>query len=955
MVEGTGMTDFELLLKHRQGSPEAFGLIVRRHIDWVWSVARRRVRDAHLAEDVTQATFIVLAQKKPVLKSGQSLSAWLFKVVSYVSLRAIKSEQRRRRRELEAAKMQSQTDNTSEIPKWDELATELDDLVARLRQTDRQPLLMRFYEQKSFEEVAAELHLSEDAARKRVWRAVEKLREMFSNRGMTMPSAALGGVLMAQATATAPPALAATTISLTPAALGTGSSVAILAKGAINMMTWAKAITGAAVAAAIMIVAGGAVLVSMAMAQQNQPAAAAAATPTTNVAQVQPPQPAVAIAPDPTGEEIRVKGRVLDPTGKPVAGARITVSPPPNWNDRLNIKPAAQVTTGPDGRYVISYRKSDVAPFVLGGGQPGGDRWRTTMIVASADGWGTAWNRWNRIDSAGDVVIQLVPDDAPIEGRILTPQGRPAFGVKIVVDAITAMMSDTERQAIYAKDPDDLGLLSLSLPLQATGHTDLILTDADGRFRITGLGKDRVAYVQISGPTIGYRRFEVATRLMEPQVRVVPQPIGTTPKFITYGAKFEYTAVAGTTVQGTVTDAATGQPMAGVRVESYRFAGEFQGMDPQGLIQCITDAQGQYSLEGFPRGTGNQVMAVPNDDQPYFIRQLDVPDQPGTGPAMVDFELHRGVWITGKVTDKITGQPVPARIQYTTYINNTNTHNLPEFKRERGAGFIEGYQSRYENRPDGTYRIVGVPGPAIVWAWCLLDRYRTGAGSENIEALKEQGGDVISRIYQPLPSPKIATAIAQVEVSAGAASATADLVLDPGQNIHINIVDPDGTPVARRVFVRGESAERYIGWHGRFIDSGSFDAACFAPGDTRTIIVLDEQRKLGKVVWYTHTDPPKDLTIKLEPLMEVTGRCVDAEGKPVVDLPLDAQVYDKSIPSTQTDADGKYRLSLIPGGDYGILVTRGPYLGSSIARSFTPVPGGKRDLGETRVRARRQN
>jgi RNA polymerase sigma factor (sigma-70 family) len=203
------LTDAELLEQYRRGSGDAFAALVRRHIDWVWSVARRRLRDAHLAEDVTQAVFVTLARKPPRLWRGSPLSPWLLKVVNLTCLSTMRREYNRLRRETEAARMKSLSATPEPRASWDEVAPHLDELVERLPSRHRTIIMLRFYEQKSFTEIAELIGITEDAARKRVSRSVEALRSMLSRRGVSMPAAALGVVLVAEAVKPAPAAIAA--------------------------------------------------------------------------------------------------------------------------------------------------------------------------------------------------------------------------------------------------------------------------------------------------------------------------------------------------------------------------------------------------------------------------------------------------------------------------------------------------------------------------------------------------------------------------------------------------------------------------------------------------------------------------------------------------------------------------------------------------------------------------
>src|SRR5436190_18704756 len=174
------MSDLELLREYvRTQSQDAFSELVRRHIDWVHSSALRQVRDRHLAEDVTQAVFILLAQKAHKLTDQTVLSGWLFRGVRYAAANALRAARRRKYHERAAAMMKSEL--SAAEAHWEQMAPLLDRCVARLGRAERQVVLLRFYEQKRFAEVAQTLGISEVAAGKRAERAVKRLREMRSN------------------------------------------------------------------------------------------------------------------------------------------------------------------------------------------------------------------------------------------------------------------------------------------------------------------------------------------------------------------------------------------------------------------------------------------------------------------------------------------------------------------------------------------------------------------------------------------------------------------------------------------------------------------------------------------------------------------------------------------------------------------------------------------------------
>ena len=207
------VSDGELLARYRAGSADAFATLVSRHADWVCSVARRRVGDAHAAEDVTQIVMLAMAAKGRPDGRG-SLARWLFATTRHTAANAVRARARRRRHEAAAAA--AAAPRPSSDPAWSEVTGVLEAAVARLRRAERQAVLLRFYQQLSHADVAAALGLSEDAARKRVARAVGHLRRHLAARGVTLTSASLSSVLLAYCVAPARAGLAATITTRRP-------------------------------------------------------------------------------------------------------------------------------------------------------------------------------------------------------------------------------------------------------------------------------------------------------------------------------------------------------------------------------------------------------------------------------------------------------------------------------------------------------------------------------------------------------------------------------------------------------------------------------------------------------------------------------------------------------------------------------------------------------------------
>ncbi|HEX3797918.1 MAG TPA: sigma-70 family RNA polymerase sigma factor [Verrucomicrobiae bacterium] len=212
--------DIELLTQYVKRRDEAtFAELVRRHLDHVYSTALRLVSgDAHLAEDVCQLVFADLARKADSLANCNALSSWLHVSARFAAAKLVRTEQRRRQREQATLAMPSTTPNSE--PDWDQVRPILDETIAELDDADRDALSLRYFEKKPFTEVGSALGVSENAARMRVDRAVDKLRSRLALRGITSTLAALGTALAQEIVAPAPAALGAKIVGQTMAGIG---------------------------------------------------------------------------------------------------------------------------------------------------------------------------------------------------------------------------------------------------------------------------------------------------------------------------------------------------------------------------------------------------------------------------------------------------------------------------------------------------------------------------------------------------------------------------------------------------------------------------------------------------------------------------------------------------------------------------------------------------------------
>ena len=212
------LTDHQLLREYSERRSEAvFAELVKRHVDFAYSAALRMVRDTHLAKDVTQDVFVALAQNAGQLMDRPVLLGWLHRAAQNIAANAIRSEVRRRTREEEAVAMNELLSAESDAV-WEQVAPHLDAALGELAEGDREVLLLRYFAKKSLHEVGITVGTSEDAAQKRVSRAIERLRDYFAKRGVTVGASGLAIAISANAVQAAPVSLAAAIT--TAAALG---------------------------------------------------------------------------------------------------------------------------------------------------------------------------------------------------------------------------------------------------------------------------------------------------------------------------------------------------------------------------------------------------------------------------------------------------------------------------------------------------------------------------------------------------------------------------------------------------------------------------------------------------------------------------------------------------------------------------------------------------------------
>ncbi len=519
----------------------------------------------------------------------------------------------------------------------------------------------------------------------------------------------------------------------------------------------------------------------------------------------------------------------------------------------------------------------------------------------------------------------------PINGRIVDRQGRPVAGVQVKAGGyrtfkaggLTAWLDATRG----GKPP-----WIAAVGAEAEGHEQApeaarrgTTTNADGRFRLDGYPAEAVVDLKIEGERVAYAEVDVATRRMEP----VPAP-GVANQFgpgtmTILGADFTLVATPSRPILGVVRDAQTGAALAGVEVRSYRFAGSnFVGTM---VNRTTADDQGRFRLDGMPAGAGNKLLIVPTDEQPYPMQEAAVPDATGDEVATVEVALARGIWIVGKITDADTGRPVGgARLAYLPFLDNPFARANPVFD-TNGNAAAAGFQDRYLSRADGTFRLVGLPGRAIVGAIQPEERrYLAGDGAGTIAGIDAQG--MFPTFSNPIPPGKLwPTAMREINPPAGLEIVRLDLEFRTGPSVRLRVADAAGAPV-------GGAMTRGLGGRSSYerdpLPGAEATARNLRPDEARHVLIWHKERRIGKVAQVrAGDDSGGPVAVTLEPLASLTGAVVDATGRPAPGARVRADVapgggFSLALPEVLADPRGRFVVPAVPvGGEYGLMVEIG--------------------------------
>ncbi len=950
-----GQSDGELLHQYcAAGDESAFAVLVARHGPMVLAVCRNVLRDESDAEDAFQAVFLVLVRRAGSIRVDRSLGGWLHGVAFKVALRANARAARRRSRERTGVAIDPAQDRTATAV--DPRLAVLHEEIARLPESHRQPLVLCLLEGKTQVQAAQELGCGEATVRRRLTRAREQLRARLDRREV--------GAIVPPMLPTVPPALAEATLRVAAGPLTP------LAASMLGALVRTQIVRVATILIALGLGAAGAVGALLA---GRHPAAQE--PPVVQVAAPQPRPAPVQVVPVPLPQqppgEVVVTGRVIGPRRFPVAGATVFLR---GYGVRL---PDRKATTDAEGRFrfttghELGWKSSGTFPGQVDWGAfPDADEIKhlKPRLIAVAPGFGFG------LPLDGDeLTLQLWSDD-PILGRVTDREGQPVAGARIHVrnlywprpgDGQVKSLDpwiEAIRRDSYIQEFMNTGARLLTPMVESLGdipaaHEPIVppvTSDADGRFRLAGIGLERVAEVIIDGRDLASSLIVVANRPIEKPISIPAKPpaardiiSNTWDDLTVFGNRVAFVAGLGRVIEGVVSDRDTGKPLAGLVVHGpWRSPLEYHAYD---RFQSSTDDQGRYRIEGLPVPSHGEFTVEPPEDRPYFGVAKEIAIEPGPGAMKVDLSIRRGAWITGRVVDDATGQPLPSFVHYYPFTGN------PALRQDLDAGSRpEMPEVRSDN--DGKFRVVAYPGGGVVTA--MTHGYLRGIGVEKVASLRDEQQASL-QLYPPYRfSAQNVSAVNEVDVPEGAESIGWELRLKKGESREVRVVGPDGQP---QPGTEASGLLNQIENPMTSIAGDRFTVGNLYPGEARAVVArLVSKKLMGMATIDTQWHGP--VTLQLRPWATLTGRLVDDQGRPrsrAVEIMLDdgklplhtvnGRGYDR--PTFPIEPDGRFRIEgLVAGPTYVLQVLQGgvQIIGTP-AKGLVLEPGEARDLGDVKV------
>ena len=901
-----------------EASEAACGELIERHGPMVLGLCERLLGDTQDAEDAFQATFLVLVRKAGSIRNPDALGSWLFGIASRVAAQA-RSHASMRRRQLEGLvercperfENAGGRDRIEPEPCWPELYEEME----RLPESFRAPLVLHYFQGLSTETIAQRLGCRRGTVLSRLARARSRLKKQLEQRGLSSASVlALTAPGFKNSMAPVSLSLLHTTTRATVSLALAGStikSVASMTVAYLVLRTLKGLVLFQARRASLILVipalAGLACGAWWASPIAGQPSGAispreqAPGGPRMTAATQKQSPIEAAKAASPAQERrsdglVEMSGRVIDPHGKPVAGAKVFVGVRfgTKWPDTGQ---SLQAVTESEGRFRFTIEGKELEPDRGEGGPSQENR----IIGALAPGFGPGWVRISPENSRRELTIPLRADDVPISGRLTNLEGRPIRGVRVEALCVCALPDDLLQKLKdnRGKSNSQLwGEMRDALILGRRGPLPSTLTDDDGRFQLRGVGRDRLILLTLEGPSIALTFAQVLTT-SDSRFEPVLLPSDGSGEQKILGPRFEIIAPPGRVITGIVRDHDSTLPLPGVQIQSSW---------PGGVT---TDTHGHYQLTGQPR-TAENTIAVELPGQPYLKVVKTLTDSPGLGPITLDLTLKKGIWIEGRVTDKKSGKPVRGVVRYYPLASNRALAAAPGYSVFDNNVSDE---AEFPTDADGRFRAVGLTGPGLLAVRALEPDYIASSSVSPELAAKVANPDIFRAFMHNFH------ALFPIDPPAEPGSFYGELMLEPGRKQRIDVVGPEGQPLAGTIALG-------LDWSTAPKAQGQaqFDYVHPNPGKPETVLVLHQGLHLGGFI-DVRGEEQEPLKVRLRPTGKVIGRLVDEEGRPRPEVHL-SLCYERRDSRTgdclfevdnqiMTDREGRFSIdSLVAGLGY---------------------------------------
>jgi protocatechuate 3,4-dioxygenase beta subunit len=433
-----------------------------------------------------------------------------------------------------------------------------------------------------------------------------------------------------------------------------------------------------------------------------------------------------------------VRGRVLDPDGRPVEGAAVDlvgrrigtwVGASRDEEDRVEVFGRAETDEG--GR------------FRLESTRPASQHVRDVQLLAAAPGFGLGWAELNADAERPEAEVRLHPEGA-VRVTFVDVTGMPARGVAVTVKGFGRPKGPADDEGVY---------LGPSPPESLRAWPRAATTDDQGSFRLAGIGRDFTATLDVRDLRFARQTPEVKTSDPEAVLALEPARI----------------------IEGRVVAADTGAPLphavisAAARIQNEHANGYF-------FTKFLADADGRFRIN--PLSSDEyQLHAYPPAGAPYLVAHGELKWVKGAVRTAHDFRLRRGVLIRGKVTEDGSGRPLPGSTVQFMPIG-------------RDDEVLSGWQAIVSSGDDGIYRIAVPPGRGHLLIFGPTSNYVQETTGERMLYSGKPGG---RRYY--------AHKVIAYDVPPAVGAVALDAPLRPGKTVTLHVSGPAGQTVRDALYL----------------------------------------------------------------------------------------------------------------------------------------------------------